>query len=952
MHYGRGPLGRAAHPGQVCSVSWISSSQCAQKTSPHVGQRSPLAHRRRRRAGSAAAQAKAGAFVGGELGVRGEGGEREEVVVRADEVGGGDELEVADRALRRQLGVRGAALRAAVAAVARREPGAAAGHEAERRRAAAGAPRREADPDEALALAPTVPRPLTPSVGGGGTRRARRSRRWSGPNATPNSPPVARASSLSTYTSATSETTVQRTFFAARPPIVAWMSPGSHVLRLADSSTSSRETNEPVACSWSFARSSAFWSDASPAQYRSLRVRSFSRCVRALLESGASESATPFFMHTSASVEIGFCSKKAVMKSRPPPSSPRGSSAASRPSRARRRGASSRARGRRCAPSPRRTPAPASGAVCPRGGASAALRRLPSGAAHRLPRALEGLPARRRRRRVVDLHWRAVWCGGGSAGARGARRLPRPRRAKPAPDAAGDRLRLANLVRHVMPMTEPANASAARSRRGASNLRARASCCSGASCRRRSAAASSTRASSRARARAASRFGRAVSPAAPTSTAWGDDAGAVLRARRRRRPPRTRSTRATRAGRRSSRPCCVNEVLDALHGGAHAGSGAARRRRASAGSASFPTSPELVWRAPDAASGAWHIDGGTDTLDTTQSVVVLPLVTTIRAGGGGTALLAQSHAQVAAFLHGKGERGRRSVDRKIGELVADGLAARNGLRVVEATGAAGDVLVMHPLLVHASSPASRTTLAQSEDGRWACVKHGIRVTFNLSTLWRQPPLRVPADPASAPPLGSLVEQSLVDAVAGARPAAGCVRYGEEVQLRFVASDAVATAGLDGVVRATPQRRLQSRRSCGGSRRPAAPPTAIPCATATRSAWRSPSIPDSSRSSAARRRRASRRRSTARRPGAAAATWSRASATCAASRSCRAAGSTCAPPGRSAITCTPRRGGGGGPLRARRVLRPRRLPGGCNRAPAEDAAVRVAQARRLEQFLVS
>ena len=36
--------------------------------------------------------AEAGAFVGGELRVRGEGGEREEVVVRADEVGGGDEL--------------------------------------------------------------------------------------------------------------------------------------------------------------------------------------------------------------------------------------------------------------------------------------------------------------------------------------------------------------------------------------------------------------------------------------------------------------------------------------------------------------------------------------------------------------------------------------------------------------------------------------------------------------------------------------------------------------------------------------------------------------------------------------------------------------------------------------------------------------------------------------------
>ena len=36
--------------------------------------------------------AEAGAFVGGELRVRGEGGKREEVVIRADEVGGGDEL--------------------------------------------------------------------------------------------------------------------------------------------------------------------------------------------------------------------------------------------------------------------------------------------------------------------------------------------------------------------------------------------------------------------------------------------------------------------------------------------------------------------------------------------------------------------------------------------------------------------------------------------------------------------------------------------------------------------------------------------------------------------------------------------------------------------------------------------------------------------------------------------
>ena len=47
----------------------------------------------------------------------------------------------------------------------------------------------------------------------------------------------------------------------------------------------------------------------------------------------------------------------------------------------------------------------------------------------------------------------------------------------------------------------------------------------------------------------------------------------------------------------------------------------------------------------------WHIDGDTGRIDTHQSVVVLPMVTPISAGGGGTALLTGSHRTVARWLH-------------------------------------------------------------------------------------------------------------------------------------------------------------------------------------------------------------------------------------------------------------------------------------------------------------
>ena len=147
----------------------------------------------------------------------------------------------------------------------------------------------------------------------------------------------------------------------------------------------------------------------------------------------------------------------------------------------------------------------------------------------------------------------------------------------------------------------------------------------------------------------------------------------------------------------------------------------------------------------DAASRRWHIDGDTGRIDTHQSVVVLPMVTPIAAGGGGTALLKGSHHAVARWLHDAGEWGVGN-HRRVRTLVEKALASCGLSAVAEATGAAGDVLVMHPLLIHAVNDARRVTFHLcSEHGaaRWTAVHHGIRVTFNLSTHWARLPLVIP-----------------------------------------------------------------------------------------------------------------------------------------------------------------------------------------------------------------
>ena len=90
----------------------------------------------------------------------------------------------------------------------------------------------------------------------------------------------------------------------------------------------------------------------------------------------------------------------------------------------------------------------------------------------------------------------------------------------------------------------------------------------------------------------------------------------------------------------------------------------------------FPVAQADRWAPP---LDGWHLDGGRPALAARASVVVLPLLTAIRPGGGGTALLRGSHRAVARLLRG----GARICPQ---EIALAELRARGSAAVVEATG--------------------------------------------------------------------------------------------------------------------------------------------------------------------------------------------------------------------------------------------------------------------------
>jgi hypothetical protein len=147
------------------------------------------------------------------------------------------------------------------------------------------------------------------------------------------------------------------------------------------------------------------------------------------------------------------------------------------------------------------------------------------------------------------------------------------------------------------------------------------------------------------------------------------------------------------------------------------------------------------WRPPERG---WHIDGNSDRhyINSPElGLISIELFTDIGPGGGGTAVRVGSHRYMARIFAEAEPDGLT-----LHELILRAAAATEHLPVVEVNGQAGDIILMHPLTVHATSPNT------SDRARIAAVKL-IRLNEPMNLMRR--------DTVDYSP----VEQAIVDALA-------------------------------------------------------------------------------------------------------------------------------------------------------------------------------------------
>jgi hypothetical protein len=113
----------------------------------------------------------------------------------------------------------------------------------------------------------------------------------------------------------------------------------------------------------------------------------------------------------------------------------------------------------------------------------------------------------------------------------------------------------------------------------------------------------------------------------------------------------------------------------------------------------FPGFDKPPWRAPTVG---WHVDGQHfhHHIDSSnQGLLPLFIFSEIQPGDGGTAYLQGSHVSTAQVLQAAVPDG---LDAKIVSSQCVAVADRS--RAIEGTGNPGDVLLLHPFMVHARSP--------------------------------------------------------------------------------------------------------------------------------------------------------------------------------------------------------------------------------------------------------
>jgi hypothetical protein len=146
----------------------------------------------------------------------------------------------------------------------------------------------------------------------------------------------------------------------------------------------------------------------------------------------------------------------------------------------------------------------------------------------------------------------------------------------------------------------------------------------------------------------------------------------------------------------------------------------------------FPTKTqeqhEEMNRLPKVADYGWHVDGGHFDFhkydSPEQSVILLPMVRDVGATGGATKIIRGSQKEVGEYLSYKGREGvhRRMLNEQIKLFLVKAILNKEPSRLTSAEAKKGDVLIIHPFLVHT---ASVNTIGQP----W-------RITFNMGTRWK------------------------------------------------------------------------------------------------------------------------------------------------------------------------------------------------------------------------
>lgn len=169
---------------------------------------------------------------------------------------------------------------------------------------------------------------------------------------------------------------------------------------------------------------------------------------------------------------------------------------------------------------------------------------------------------------------------------------------------------------------------------------------------------------------------------------------------------------------------CLKPILNQLHGGAendpswdwiHSNVGWIHVR--------FPMDENDEEYSTDLLS--WHVDGGHFSphyLESPeQSVIILPMIRDVADGGGNTIVLKRSHIYIAKKLK---EAGKNGISRETTQNLND-VAKIWPKHLVETVSPckAGDILLMHPFLVHSAGRAQKN--------------HPLRIAFNIGVKWKK-----------------------------------------------------------------------------------------------------------------------------------------------------------------------------------------------------------------------